>query len=115
MSLFDGKEVQRVVVECEGHREIRVTVGSDPHRVAEAVRASREDALKQGHTVVENGARIYRERRVTQNPSEDGSRRYTWHQDGDRVRAQWFEITVAPDGTETEKPLRRVWVSYANI
>ena len=63
-----------------------------------------------------DGALVWRERV----PLFDGSAdtwagRYTWNDDGDRVRCLWVEHTKTTNDTRTQRQLRRVWVSIDEV
>lgn len=74
---------------------------------------SEAKALRNGDTVVYNdGRRVWRERTALTDSNAEGSDRYTWHDDGNRVRCVWYEHTLTPDGKKSSRKLRSCWVNY---
>ena len=60
-----------------------------------------------------DGANVFRERRpIIDLNAETSSGRYTWHQDGNRIRARWLEIVEHEDGRIDERELRKVWILF---
>lgn len=60
-----------------------------------------------------DGAAVFRERRPILDLNAETSRgRYTWHEDGNRIRARWVEIVEHEDGRIEERELRKVWIRF---
>ena len=65
-----------------------------------------------GHTLHRtDGGRVWRVREPVVDFSQ-GPLVYTWHDDGERIRCQWMEITMDTSGNRTERKLRSVWVTF---
>jgi len=98
-----------LVTESETTRTIHVIVSKDPATIAKARSEERAKALRRGDAIVEeDGTRIYRTRSIVYGPDH----REVFHADGDRVKCQWTETTVRPDGQHSARELRAVWVSW---
>ena len=89
---------------------IHVIQGGSVEAHADYVAEKTEEILKSGQTIhLDNGDRVYRER---VEDMENG--RLVWHEDGNRHRCTWYEITETPveDGFESKRrKLRTVWVN----
>lgn len=76
-----------------------------------ALAKAEQEALAAGRVLhLEGGGRRWRVRQPRIDTSSPD--RYEWHEDGERVRCDWYEITTDADGMRTHKLLRAVWVGY---
>ena len=108
MTAAAGREYP-LVTESETTRTIHVIVSRDPATVARVRGERRALALRRGDAIVEeDGTRIYRTRSIVYGPDH----REVFHADGDRVKCQWTETTVRPDGSHSDRALRTVWVGF---
>lgn len=80
---------------------------TDESHAAHVARKTNE-LLKAGYTLVrDNGDRVWRERfEDTQNG------RLVWHDDGNRHRCTWYEITETQTGEQKKRKLQTVWANY---
>jgi hypothetical protein len=71
-------------------------------------------ALAAGHTILHhNGVRVWRTTSAVAGPGTEGSARYLWHEDGDRIRAERIEHTLMPGEAQAQRRvLRRVWTRF---
>lgn len=77
----------------------------------------RSNALSSGYTILEqDGTRVWRNRRIDfdANASTE-SARYTWHEDGKRVRCAWYECRKLLSGEILERRIRSVWIDFERI
>lgn len=113
-----GRESATIVSSDGTVRTINVIIGRDAEVVAkEAARIERK-VLNSGAMITRpNGDRVSRDRRerIDTRPGVSPGKRNEWHADGDRVRCDWFEVTMTPDGERTERRLRAVWVHFDNL
>jgi hypothetical protein len=99
----------------EKTKSVHYIIGRDAAGVAEDAEAIALEELRKGATIhLRGGGRVWRERRARFH-IVDGLSRYEWHEDGERVRCDWHEITMTPDGKRSERRLRSVWVQFDNI
>ena len=93
--------------------QVHITEGGGPESaIASVISKVDQDTrslLRAGHTLHRlDGSKVWRCREPLWTPAE----RYEWHDDGDRVRCIWTEITMTPDGARSSRELRRVWVHF---
>ena len=95
----------------EGDSQVIVVLkGGTTEAHAQKIADLMEELLSAGVCVTkENGDRVWRERVVEVNKG-----RYTWHEDGERIRCLWQQVTVCAEGNETRRTLRKVWVGLQN-
>ena len=98
----------------EGLNEIE-HMSRDKALLLEEAKKSERKALAKGHTVHDylTQTSVWRERRPVMNPDRPG--RYVFHEDGQRVRCEWVEISMTADGVESRRVLRRTWVKFDNL
>ena len=92
--------------------QIHIAKG-DPASALESVISESNQAtrnlMKGGHMLHRlDGSKVWRCREPLWTPSE----RHEWHEDGERVRCAWTEITMSADGVRSARHLRRVWVHF---
>jgi hypothetical protein len=66
-------------------------------------------ALRRGETVTERGVARWFEDVEDVIPNASGSAAYTWHADGNRVRATRFEV-IKTKGSVVRREIRKVWI-----
>jgi len=88
-----------------------MVIGGTEAEVAKVFAAEEAAALRKGHTVIHaDGRRVWRDRMPEMTGGE-----FTWHADGNRVRAKLMEYTLYPDGRKESRVIRRSWVHYDNL
>ena len=120
--IIHGERASTAMIrESNGREHILICRGGKLEaRVGEIRKMSEKTIAKvraSGESLVRNdGAIVWRERRTMFDPSgSSSSKRYTWNEEGDKVRAQWFEVVQYPDGTTQDRKLRSVWVPFENL
>lgn len=99
-AMFNESRVDRTIQ--------RVFIGTTEDNPEAMARRDAEKAIKAGHAVTwPDGTREWIN---TTQDWVDGD--YVWHEDGDRVRCTRTRVHVAPDGTRTERKLRKVWRQF---
>jgi hypothetical protein len=92
--------------------QIHITEGGLESAIASVISESNQATrklLKGGHMLHRlDGSKVWRCREPIWTPGE----RYEWHEDGERVRCAWTEITMSADGVRSIRDLRRVWVHF---
>ena len=97
------------VSESYSERRTHIIISKDPVAGAKARDKEISCALRAGRTIVtHDGTRVWRER----TPIYGADFREIFHDDGERVRCQWAEITLDPSGNRVTRNLRQVWVGY---
>lgn len=76
-----------------------------------------ETSLAKGETIrfTETGIQMWIEVTPLFDTSKQGSERYTWHSDGNRVKCARYVVTKSKEGKTNRKALTPVWRKYDNL
>lgn len=97
--------------------ELRIWMGSaeELRVMAPDIRRVIDKALAAGKSVTEDGITQWIEERDEFDPTKEGSARWTWHADGDRVRMLRTLVTKGPEGEPTRQALKPVWRRWDTV
>lgn len=90
---------------------LRVWLGT-PEEIAQAepeVQKEISRALARGLTVVEDGVSRWMRTQEVPGLGYEGSDRYIWHPDGEKIRVERFIVTKQADGTMSERSIGFAW------